>query len=513
MNGAEHTIGSLGLLNEGRVLGPAPDDDAPVTGLTADSRIVNEGTIFVAIKGAKLDGAEFIQYAVRQRALAIVCTLEGAVTALEAIGTFPNIPIILVDDPRATLSRLAVRFHPHQPNIVAAVTGTSGKTSVAEFLRQIWDRLGIEAASLGTMGVASSVVSLPGGLTTPDPVGLHATLEKLTDAGVCALAMEASSHGLDQYRLDGVRVQAAAITNIARDHMDYHPTTAHYTAAKLRLFTDLLIDGGTAVANADDAVFPMVAAIAKARGLRMIPVGQAGQGGFAIRDTVFTNAGQRVEVEWNDQTHTLDLPLIGIFQARNVLTAAALAIGCGADDAAVLAALPSLEGVRGRMELVARRTSGAPVFVDYAHKPDALTAALSGLRPHVPGRLHVVFGAGGDRDAGKRPLMGEAAAHGADVVIVTDDNPRSEDPATIRAAILAACPDAVEVPDRAEAILRGIDGLEEGDALLIAGKGHETGQVIAGDVIPFDDAEHARVAVAALDGGEGDIARLLAGDP
>jgi UDP-N-acetylmuramoyl-L-alanyl-D-glutamate--2,6-diaminopimelate ligase len=513
MSGTAHTISDIGLLDEGRIIGVPPDVNAQVAGITADSRVVDEGTVFVAIKGAKLDGAEFIQYAVRQRALAIVTTLEGAVTALETIGHVPNIPMILVDDPRATLSRLAARFHPRQPKAVAAVTGTSGKTSVAEFLRQIWERLGIEAASLGTMGVASSAVSLPGGLTTPDPVGLHATLEKLADAGVAALAMEASSHGLDQYRLDGVRVQSAAITNIARDHMDYHPTTAHYTAAKLRLFTDLLVDDGTVVANADDAVFPMVSAIAKMRGLRLIPVGQAGEGGFTIRDTVFTDAGQRVDVAWNGQSHILDLPLIGSFQARNVLTAAALAIGCGADAAAVLAVLPTLEGVRGRMELVARRANDAPVFVDYAHKPDALTAALSGLRPHVSGRLHVVFGAGGDRDAGKRPLMGEAAAQGADVVIVTDDNPRSEDPAAIRAAILAACPDSVEIPDRAEAILRGIDGLEEGDALLIAGKGHETGQVVAGDVIPFDDAEHARIAVAALDGDEDDIARLLGGDP
>ncbi len=509
MSGAAHTIAALGLLDEGRVLGPAPAADALVTGITSDSRAVTEGTIFVAIKGAKLDGAEFIQYAVRQRALAIVTTLEGAVTALETIGDVPDIPMILVADPRATLSRLAARFHPRQPATVAAVTGTSGKTSVAEFLRQIWDRLGIEGASLGTMGVASSVIDLPGGLTTPDPVGLHDTLEKLADAGVAALAMEASSHGLDQYRLDGVRVQAAAITNIARDHMDYHPTTAHYTGAKLRLFTDLLVEGGTVVANADDVVFPMVAAIAKSRGLRIIPVGEAGQGGFAILRTTYTDAGQRVEVGWSGQTHTFDLPLIGSFQARNVLTAAALAIGCGADEAAVLATLPTLEGVRGRMELVARRASNAPVFVDYAHKPDALVAALAGLRPHVQGRLHVVFGAGGDRDTGKRPLMGAAAAEAADVVIVTDDNPRSEDPATIRAAILAACPDAVEVPDRAEAILRGIDGLEEGDALLIAGKGHETGQVVAGDVIPFDDSEHARIAVAALDGDEDDIARLL----
>jgi len=508
-----NTLATLGLLDAGLVLGPAPDAGAAVTGVTGDSREVTPGTVFVAIKGAALDGAEFIQYAVRQRALAIVTTREGAVTALETMGGVGEVPMIVVEEPRRILSDLAARLHPRQPETVAAVTGTSGKTSVADFLRQIWERLGIDAAALGTMGVTSRSVSLPGGLTTPDPVGLHRTLGKLADGGVKALAMEASSHGLDQYRLDGVRVKAGAMTNLARDHMDYHPTTAHYAAAKLRLFTDLIEEGGTAVANADDALFPVVARIAAARGLRLIPVGEAATGGFRIVSTAFTGAGQRVEIEFDGQEHTLDLPLIGAFQARNVLTAAALAIGCGAQASEVLATLSGLDGVRGRMELVATRSFGAPVFVDYAHKPDALTAALSGLRPHVTGRLHVVFGAGGDRDKGKRPLMGEAAAAGADVVIVTDDNPRSEDPAAIRAAILAAAPDATEVADRAEAILRGIDGLEEGDALLIAGKGHETGQVVAGDVIPFDDAEQARIAVAALDGDEDDIARLLGGAP
>ncbi len=512
MSAADHTIAGLGLLGLGPILGPQPDAGAVVTGVTSDSREVEPGTVFVAIKGATLDGADFIQYAVRQRALAIVTTREGAVTALETMGQVSDVPMIVVEEPRRTLSDLAARLHPRQPKIIAAVTGTSGKTSVADFLRQIWERLGIDAASLGTMGVASRSVSVPGGLTTPDPVRLHSTLEKLADSGVAALAMEASSHGLDQYRLDGVRVRAAAMTNFARDHMDYHPTTANYAAAKLRLFTDLLENDGTVVANSDDALFPLIAQIAGARGLRLIPVGNAAAGGFHILDTTFTDAGQRVDVVYGGRTHTLDLPLIGAFQARNVLTAAALAIGCGAEEGAVLEALSTLDGVRGRMELVARRSFGAPVFVDYAHKPDALAAALSGLRPHVPGRLHVVFGAGGDRDTGKRPLMGQAAAQGADIVIVTDDNPRSEDPATIRAAILAAAPDAVEVPDRAEAVLRGVDGLEEGDALLIAGKGHETGQVIAGDVIPFDDAEHARIAVAALDGDEDDIASLLAGE-
>jgi len=514
MNTDDHTLAALGLMDAGLILGPAPDAAAIVTGVTADSREVTPGTVFVAVKGATRDGAEYIQFAARQRALAVVTTREGAMTALETMGGPSPVPLIVVDEPRRILADLAARLHPRQPAIVAAVTGTSGKTSVADFLRQIWEDLGVDAASLGTMGVASRSVSLPGGLTTPDPVGLHRTLERLVEGGVGALAMEASSHGLDQYRLDGVRVRAGAMTNLARDHMDYHPTTAHYAAAKLRLFTDLILPGGTAVANADDASFPLIERIAAARGLRLIPVGQgAGGEGFRILDTAYTEAGQRVSVAWDGATHTLELPLIGAFQARNVLTAAALAIGCGADAGAVLDALPALDGVRGRMELVARRSFGAPIFVDYAHKPDALAAALSGLRPHVPGRLHVVFGAGGDRDKGKRPLMGEAAVAGADVVIVTDDNPRSEDPAAIRAAIMAAVPEGTEVPDRAEAILRGVDGLEEGDALLIAGKGHETGQVVDGDVIPFDDAEQARIAVAALDGDDDEIARLLGGEP
>lgn len=510
---AGHSFASLGLMEAGLILGPSPDPQSAVTGVTADSREVGPGVIFIAIKGAARDGADYIQFAARQRALAVVTTREGAVTALETMDGASPVPLIVVAEPRCILADLAARLHPKQPPIVAAVTGTSGKTSVADFLRQIWEDIGVDAASLGTMGVASRSVSLPGGLTTPDPVGLHRTLERLVDGGVGALAMEASSHGLDQYRLDGVRVRAGAITNLARDHMDYHPTSAHYAAAKLRLFTDLIQPGGAAVANADDGLFPLVAQIAAARGLRLIPVGEgAGEDGFRILETTYTEAGQSVTVAYGGATHTFDLPLIGAFQARNVLTAAALAIGCGAEDAAVLAALSALDGVRGRMELVGRRAFGAPVFVDYAHKPDAITAALSGLRPHVPGRLHIVFGAGGDRDTGKRPLMGAAAAQGADVVIVTDDNPRSEDPAAIRAAILDAAPEATEVPDRAEAILRGVDGLEEGDALLIAGKGHETGQVIDGDIIPFDDAEQARIAIAALDGDADDIARLIGGD-
>ena len=505
------TIASLDLLKGGSVLGPPLASDAPVAGLTVDSREVKPGFVFFAAKGANLDGARFIQYAARQQALAAVCTLEGAVTALET-GAAP-LPLIIVDDPRLALAAAAARFVGEQPQTVAAITGTSGKTSTADFLRQIWELIGEKAASFGTTGVKAPGLDLPGGLTTPDPVGLHKLLATLKDHGATHAAMEASSHGLDQRRLDGVKIAASALTNIARDHMDYHPTPANYAAAKLRLFTDLTPAGATVAVNADDIIFPLVAQIAQARGHKLVPVGEtdAASSGIRIGATRFDDAGQSVEIMW-DGAYTVRLPLIGAFQARNVLTAAALAVGCGADKEKVLTSLALLEGVRGRMELVARRANGAAIYVDYAHKPDAMVAALKGMRPHVAGRLHVVFGAGGDRDPGKRPLMGAAAAEHADVVIVTDDNPRSEDPALIRKAILEATPEATEVGDRAEAILRAIDGLEEGDVLLIAGKGHETGQIINGDVMPFDDAEHARAAVIVLDADEDDVLKMLKGD-
>ncbi|WP_299550597.1 UDP-N-acetylmuramoyl-L-alanyl-D-glutamate--2,6-diaminopimelate ligase [uncultured Tateyamaria sp.] len=504
-------LADLDLLAGSMVLGPALLPDSVVTGLTVDSRKVRPGYVFFAAKGAKLDGARFIQYAARQQALAAVCTLEGAVTALET-GAAP-LPLIIVEDPRLALARAASRFTGNQPETVVAITGTSGKTSTADFLRQIWELTGEKAASFGTTGVKAPGLDLPGGLTTPDPVGLHKLLATLANHGATCAAMEASSHGLDQRRLDGVKVAASALTNVARDHLDYHPTSAHYAAAKLRLFSDLTPIGAPVVVNADDDMFPLIARIAAARGLRLIPVGENADAASGIRlgGTVFDNAGQTVAIGW-DGAHQVRLPLIGAFQARNVLTAAALAVACGADQERVLAVLPSLQGVKGRMELVARRANGAAIYVDYAHKPDAMVAALRGIRPHVAQRLHIVFGAGGDRDPGKRTLMGAAAAEHADVVYVTDDNPRSEDPAVIRKAILEAAPEAVEVADRAEAILRAADGLEEGDVLLIAGKGHETGQIVDGDVLPFDDAEHARAAVVVLDADEEDILNMLKGD-
>ena len=505
------TVTSLGLLDGAMVLGPAVLPDAEVTGLTIDSREVKPGNVFVAAKGASLDGANFIQYAARMQALAAVCTLEGAVTALETGA--PPLSLIVVDDPRETLAIAASRFIDAQPEKVAAITGTSGKTSTADFLRQIWELIGEQAASFGTTGVKAPGLDLPGGLTTPDPVALHELLAKLKQQGATHAAMEASSHGLDQRRLDGVKIAASALTNVARDHMDYHPTSANYAAAKLRLFSELTPTGAPVVVNADDIVFPLVAQIAEARSLELIPVGEgeAAASGIRIVSRHFNNAGQTVEIEWGG-SYKIHLPLVGAFQARNVLTAAALAVGCGAGKDKVLSALPNLKGVRGRMELVARRANGAAIYVDYAHKPDALIAALRGIRPHVEKRLFVLFGAGGDRDAGKRPLMGEAAAEHADVVIVTDDNPRSEDPVIIRKEILAAAPNALEIGDRAEAILRAIDALEEGDVLLIAGKGHETGQIVGDDVIPFDDAEHARAAIIVLNTDEDELAEMLKGE-
>lgn len=503
MNAARHSAAGLGLFDGALPLGPALAPETAITGIAADSRVVEPGMIFAAIKGSAHDGACFIGSARDAGACAALCSLEGAVTALQAGVT--DLPLLVVDDPRLRLSQIAARLAGAQPDTVVAITGTSGKTSTADFLRQIWAALGVTAACFGTTGVTAPGLDLPGSLTTPDPVALHKLLAKLAEHDIGHAAMEASSHGLDQRRLDGVRIAAAALTNIARDHMDYHPTAEHYAAAKLRLFADLLPEGGVSVVNADDPIFPLVADLARARDHRLIPVGEgeASSAGFHILGTRYDDAGQTVKVTWRGEPYAFRLPLIGAFQARNVLTAAALAIGCGSKTEDVIGTLPLLTGVRGRMEFVARRANGAAVYVDYAHKPDAIVAALTGMRPHVKNRLHIVIGAGGDRDPGKRPLMGEAAAAHADAVIVTDDNPRSEDPATIRKAILAAAPGATEIGDRGEAILRAVDSLGPGDVLLIAGKGHESGQTVGDTVIPFDDAEQVRSAVEAVDGDPG----------
>ncbi len=497
------TIRALGL-TELRVRGPDPDPEAAVAGLAVDSRDVRDGFVFFAMPGSRLDGASFAQYAVRQGAIGVVATEAGVETARGDLGGLP-VPFFVTEEPRALLARLAARFHGAQPPVMAAVTGTNGKTSTAHFLRQIWAAAGHRAAAFGTTGVEGDGFEEPLSLTTPEPITLHALLARLAAKGCTHAAMEASSHGLAQHRLDGVALAAAALTNITRDHMDYHAGHEDYVAAKLRLFGELLPGDGTAVLNADDPVFARARGIAVGRGQRVISVGRAVGADLAILATRYHPRGQELQLGWAGAVHRAELALIGGFQAANVALAAGLAIATGVAPDTVFASLPGLTGVRGRMEPVARRANGAAVYVDYAHTPDALATAIDALRPHCAGQLVVVFGAGGDRDPGKRPMMGAAVAERADVAIVTDDNPRGEDPAAIRTAVLAGCPEAHEIGDRAAAILAGVDALKEpGDCLLIAGKGHEQGQEVGGVLRPFDDATQARSTVVALDGIEHD---------
>jgi UDP-N-acetylmuramoyl-L-alanyl-D-glutamate--2,6-diaminopimelate ligase len=469
-----------------------------LTGITQDSRAVRQGFLFVALPGTTVHGATFIPAALSAGAAAILTDATGARLAAEALAP-STAALIVAEDPREALASAAALWFAAQPATMVAVTGTNGKTSVATFCRQIWTLLGHAAINIGTTGIEGAWAG-PSTHTTPDPITLHRILAQASAEGVTHAAMEASSHGLDQRRLDGVRLKAAGFTNFTQDHLDYHHTFEAYFAAKSALFTRVLPPDGTAVLNLNDPKGQELAAIATARGLNLMTVGHDAACDLRILAQRFDATGQDLRLSWKGTIHQIRLALIGGFQAENVLMAAGLVIAAGAAPGDVLHVLPGLTGVRGRMQLAATRKNGATVFVDYAHTPDALATALQALRPHVLGRLIVVFGAGGDRDRGKRPLMGAAAAAHADVLYVTDDNPRSEDPATIRAAILAACPDAHEVGDRAEAILRGVDALLPGDALLIAGKGHESGQIIKGDIYPFDDVEQASIAVAALDG-------------
>ena len=472
--------------------------DPLIAGISIDSRAVLPGMLFAALPGAAQHGAAHIASALEKGAAAILTDAEGAALAAGALAT-SQAALILAEDARATLAAAAALWFGAQPGCMVAVTGTNGKTSVATFCRQIWAHLGHAAINIGTTGIEGAWEA-PSSHTTPDAITLHRLLAQAAGAGVTHAAMEASSHGLDQRRLDGVRLRAAGFTNFTQDHLDYHGTFEAYFAAKAGLFNRVLPGDGVAVINLNDPAGPAMAAIASGRGQAVVSVGHGDACDLRIAGQRFDATGQDLRLFWQGQPHQMRLGLIGGFQAENVALAAALAIGAGEKPGDVFAALPHLTGVRGRMQHAATRRNGASVFVDYAHTPDAVATALKALRPHVMGRIVVVFGAGGDRDRLKRPLMGAAAAENADVLYVTDDNPRSEDPASIRAAILAACPDAHEVGDRAEAILRGVDALLPGDALLIAGKGHETGQVIRGDIYPFDDVEQASVAVAALDG-------------
>ena len=462
-----------------------------VNGLAVDSRAVKPGDLFFALAGSKTDGSRFIDAAIAAGA--------SAVAGDRASQGDGRVPFVVTPNPRLALARAAARFYPRQPATIAAVTGTSGKTSVAAFTRQIWQRLGHASASIGTIGLVSPKRTVYGSLTTPDPIALHRQLDEITSDGVTHLAFEASSHGLDQFRLDGVRVAAGGFTNLSRDHMDYHPDVAHYLAAKLRLFRDLVTPGGAAVISADHDCSEQVIEAARARDLRIIAVGRNADGageGIRLVDAAVEGFAQKLSLEHRGRRYALKLPLVGEFQIENALVAAGLAIGTGSEPAAVLAVLEHLEGAKGRLEQVGEH-NGAPIFVDYAHKPDALAKALQALRPYAKRKLVVIFGAGGDRDAGKRPLMGAIAADNADQVIVTDDNPRSENPEAIRAAILAAAKNATDIGDRADAIRAGISALQQGDVLLIAGKGHETGQIVGDKVLPFSDHEAVAAALAA----------------
>jgi UDP-N-acetylmuramoyl-L-alanyl-D-glutamate--2,6-diaminopimelate ligase len=472
--------------------------DPALSGLTVDSRAVRAGMLFAALPGSQVHGARFIAAALERGAVAILTDAAGARMAAEVLAE-SEVALVVAEDPRAALACAAALWFGAQPDVMVAVTGTNGKTSVATFTRAIWAALGHEAINIGTTGIEGAWTA-PSGHTTPDPITLQRLLAAAAKGGVTHAAMEASSHGIDQRRLDGVRLRAAGFTNLTQDHLDYHGTMEAYFEAKAQLFTRLLPEDGVAVVNLDGAKGSDMAELALSRGLRVLTVGKGQGADLQIAATRPDATGQEVRYLWQGRAFQTRLALIGAFQAENVAVAAGLAIAAGEAPEAVLGVLPRLTGVRGRMQLAATRRNGAAVYVDYAHTPDAIETALRALRPHVMGRIVVVFGAGGDRDRTKRPLMGAAARAHADVLYVTDDNPRTEDPASIRRAILEACPDAHEVGDRAEAILRAVDALLPGDALLIAGKGHESGQIVGTDIYPFDDVEQASVAVAALDG-------------
>jgi UDP-N-acetylmuramoyl-L-alanyl-D-glutamate--2,6-diaminopimelate ligase len=459
-----------------------------VTGISADSRTVKPGFLFAAVRGTKSDGLAFLPQAVAKGAVAVLaeCGPSAALPDYVARVKVPNV--------RRALALAAAKFYPRQPSTIAAVTGTSGKTSVAAFTRQIWAALGHAAASIGTIGVVTLAGEEYGALTTPDPVELHRIVDRLAGEGITHLAIEASSHGLDQHRLDGLRVGIASFTNISRDHLDYHGTPEAYLKAKLILFRNLVDPQGVAVIAVDHVFATEVVDAARGRGLRIIEVGRTARE-IRLVASVVDGFSQVLTIENDGMRHQVRLPLVGAFQVENALVAAGQAIAGGGDAAPVFAALEGLVGAKGRLELVGRN-SGAPIFVDYAHKPDALAKALDALRPYVNRKLVVVFGAGGDRDAGKRPLMGAIATAKADRVIVTDDNPRSEDPGAIRAAILAGAPGADEIGDRNDAIRGAVADLKAGDVLLIAGKGHETGQTIGQKSVPFSDHEAVRDALA-----------------
>ena len=462
------------------------DGGPQVTGFAIDHRKVAPGTIFGAFKGAKFDGEDFIPAAIAAGAIAVVArpeaTVEGALHIADA-------------EPRRELARMAALFFAPFPETVVAVTGTNGKTSTVELTRQLWRMAGHHAASIGTLGVTTADDQVSTGLTTPDIVTFLSNMAGLRREGVSHAAFEASSHGLSQYRTEGLPVQAGAFTNLSRDHLDYHITMEAYLEAKLRLFTEVIDHDGAAVIWADDPASARVAELAQERGLRIITVGAQGET-LKLVDRAPTQLGQKLTIEAEGKKYSITLPLIGAYQAANALTAAGLVLATGGDLAHIFENLGRVAPVRGRLERAAISRAGAPVYVDYAHTPDAIEAAIAALRPHAKSRLIVMFGAGGDRDTGKRPEMGAVAARLADHVIVTDDNPRSEDPAAIRREVLAGAPGAIEIAGRREAIAAAIAEAGPDDIVLLAGKGHEQGQIVGDRILPFDDVSVARECAA-----------------
>lgn len=467
------------------------DSALDIAGITADSREAGAGFLFAALPGVKTNGADFIADAIKKGAIAVL--------ALPGTKVPPSITLITDKNPRQRLAQIAARFHERQPDFITAVTGTNGKTSTVNFCRQLWQNLGFSAASIGTLGIASRALTRSGSLTTPDPVSLARDIAELETAGITHLAVEASSHGLDQFRLDGLRISAAAFTNLTRDHLDYHKTMENYLTAKLRLFTDLLPSGGFAVLNADMPEFEKISDACKKAGHSILSFGYKGRD-LRIRDRKPLATGQYLALSIMGKKYDVEFPLVGAFQALNALCALGLVLAEKQGDAEfqdrAVKALEKLSGVRGRLELVATHpVSKAAIYVDYAHTPDGIKTVLESLRPHTEKKLHIVFGAGGDRDRGKRPEMGKIATALADRVIVTDDNPRTENPESIRKEIMAAATGALEIADRKEAIFKAVSALSRGDILVIAGKGHEQGQIIGTDIKPFDDATQAREAI------------------
>lgn len=464
--------------------------ETEITGMTADSRRVQPGFLFAALQGTASDGRKFVPQAVEAGAAAILS--DGGVEKIP-------VPHVIADEPRRALALAAKRFYNSQPETIVAITGTNGKSSTVDFLRQIWSQAGLGAASMGTLGAIGPGGKIDVGHTTPDPVTIHATLRELVRQGVSHCAMEASSHGLEQFRLDGVDLSAVAFLNFTQDHLDYHATMEAYLQAKLRLFRRLGPNGIPAIVNADSDHREVFEAAAKTAGLQIVSFGWRGED-LWIDEIMPRATGQVLNLFWRDvEQKPLELPLIGEFQALNALAAAAIALSLGLTFDQVAVGLTHLRPVKGRLELVGKTPVGAGVFVDYAHTPDGLDVLLRAVRPHTAGRLKVIFGCGGDRDAKKRPIMGEVAARQADDVILTDDNPRTEDAATIRKAVLAGAPGAREIGDREKAIRMVVAELRKGDTLVIAGKGHETGQIVGSTVIPFSDQDTALSALAGED--------------